>query len=284
MSNPKAIVSNIIRFEPKLDRTPEELLHAEHGLSVELEYGLRVHLDFADPRSVGFVKILEGLSNLHLPVYLEIDPATSVITRLFIPHLSRATNIHQGDEGELDIELEHSHGRHVLRRDQPNFEEFEKLLRKSVESREPVILTEDDKHNIIDIRILKPGPDIPSPFSPETSLHKNRLSRWLKDLLRRIGCWKWWPWWWFCCLSKTKAQQIFDAMNTTSCEPLAVPPPCIPFLYPDDGCWARAHEMCRLMINMGLSPRKVWIRSQWPNRLHVDTKNNPACFVEWGGM
>ena len=38
-----------------------------------------------------------------------------------------------------------------------------------------------------------------------------------------------------------------------------MPPPCIPFLYPDNGCWARAHEMCRLMIAMGLSPRKVWI-------------------------
>ena len=67
-------------------------------------------------------------------------------------------------------------------------------------------------------------------------------------------------------------------MNATSCSPLTVPAPCIPFLYPDDGCWARAHEMCRLMINMGLSPRKVWIQGS----LHVSTKNNPTCSVYWG--
>jgi hypothetical protein len=76
----------------------------------------------------------------------------------------------------------------------------------------------------------------------------------------------------------TKAQKVFDAMNATSCDPLTVPVPCIPFLYPDDGCWARAHEMCRLMINMGLSPKKVWIKGD----LYVSTKNNPNCHVSWG--
>ena len=69
-------------------------------------------------------------------------------------------------------------------------------------------------------------------------------------------------------------------MNATSCDPLAVPPPCIPFLYPDDGCWARAHEMCRLMLGMGVRPKKVWIEAN--TLLHVNTRNNPACFVEWG--
>ena len=79
-------------------------------------------------------------------------------------------------------------------------------------------------------------------------------------------------------MSGTKAQQVFDAMNATSCNPLTVPPPCIPFLYPDDGCWARAHEMCRLMIVMGHSPRKVWIQGN----LCVSTKNKPNCVVWWG--
>ena len=32
------------------------------------------------------------------------------------------------------------------------------------------------------------------------------------------------------------------------------------------------------MINMGLKPRKVWIKGH----LHVNTKNNPNCYVEWG--
>ncbi len=36
--------------------------------------------------------------------------------------------------------------------------------------------------------------------------------------------------------------------------------------------------MCRLIINMGLTPHKVWI----PGSLHVATKNNPNCGVFWG--
>jgi hypothetical protein len=71
-------------------------------------------------------------------------------------------------------------------------------------------------------------------------------------------------------------------MAATSCDPLTVPAPCIPFRYPDDGCWARAHEMCRLMINLGLSPRKVWIDHSAGSVLHVSTRNNPKCYVEWG--
>jgi len=66
-------------------------------------------------------------------------------------------------------------------------------------------------------------------------------------------------------------------MKATTCAPLTVPPPCIPFLYPDNGCWARAHEMCRLMIAMGLSPRKVWIMG----RLEAATRNRTNCKVNW---
>lgn len=36
--------------------------------------------------------------------------------------------------------------------------------------------------------------------------------------------------------------------------------------------------MCRLMINMGLKPKKVWIQGG----LQVSTKNNPNCSVWWG--
>ncbi len=283
MPNPNAVVSNVISFDPPLDRTPAELLLAERGLFVELEAGRRVRLDSADQRSPGFVQILDGLNKLRMPVYLEIDPATSVITRLLIPHLTRVTGVRQVDESMLSVELELSHARHVLRRGQPDFDELERLLREAVTKRELAILTEDDDHNIIDVRFFKPGPEVPlPPYPPEVPPLEKGLPGWIRDLLGRIWFWKCWPWWWCCCISKTKAQQVFDAMNATSCNPLTVPAPCIPFLYPDDGCWARAHEMCRLMINLGLSPKKVWIRASAGHWLHVDTKNNPACYVNWG--
>ena len=167
MPNPNAVVSTVVRFEPSLDRPPDEMLRAEPGLAVELADGRRVRLDPADPRSAGLAQVLDGLSKQRLPVYLEVDPATSAITRLLIPHVTRIVSIRPIDEGVLGVEIEQSHGRHVLRRGSPDFEELEGQLRGALQSGAPVILTEDDAHEIIDIRGYTPAPDGPPPPFPE---------------------------------------------------------------------------------------------------------------------
>ena len=284
MLNPNAIVSPVLRFIPSLDRPPAEMLRSKEGVSIELEGDRQARLDPANPRSAALLRVLQGLHKQRLPAYLELDPETSVITRLLIPHISRVISVEETRDGSLGVVLEFSHGRHLLSRDQADRAELEKQLREAVESGKPVILTEDDAHNIIDVRLFVPspdGPEVPLPPYPPQIPHLEKLPEpWFKELILKVWYWCWWPWWWFkCkCISKTKAQQVFDAMNVTSCDPLSVPPPCIPFLYPDDGCWARAHEMCRLMIDMGLSPKKVWIQGS----LHVSTANNPSCNVYWG--
>lgn len=280
MPNPNAVVSTVIRFEPPLDRPAAELLREERGLSVELEDGRRARLDPTDSRSVGFAQVLDGLRKQRLPVYLELDPETSTVTRLLIPHVTRVVGLRPIDEGALSVELERSHARHVLRSDQPDSAALEEQLRQVARSREPVILTEDDAHNIIDVRFFRPGPEGPPLAFPRPELPPRLpwLPRWIRDVLNLIWLWPWWPWWWFRCISMTRAQQVFNAMNATSCDPLTIPAPCIPFLYPDDGCWARAHEMCRLMINVGLLPKKVWIEGN----LYVSTRNSPSCHVWWG--
>ncbi len=89
MANPNAIVSPVVRFEPPLDRPATELLRTTQGLSVEFTEGRRVRLDPANSRSAGFAQVLEGARRLGTPVYLETDPATSVITRLLIPLVAR---------------------------------------------------------------------------------------------------------------------------------------------------------------------------------------------------
>src|SRR6266545_1426617 len=287
MPNPNAVVSSIIRFEPPFDRAPDEMLRADGGLSVELEGERRVRLDPADPRSAGFAQVLDGLRKQRLPVYLEIDPATSTITRLLIPRVVRVVGVRSTGQGALDIELEPSHARHVLRLGDPDSADLERELREAQASGSPVILTEGDAHNIIDVRAFTPGPNVALPPFPEPKPPPPKVLpgppwplNWIIWVLRRFWWWLRWLWRWFRCPSAVRAQQIFNTMAATSCDPLTVPAPCIPFLYPDDGCWARAHEMCRLMINMGLSPRKVWIDAS--TLLHVNTRNNPACFVEWG--
>jgi hypothetical protein len=286
MPNPNAFVSTTVRLEPPLDRAPEELLRSEGGISVKLEGERRVGLDPADPRSAGFARVLDGLSKQHLPVYVEVDPATEMITLLLIPHVVRVVSI-SASEGALDVELEPSHARHVLRLGEPDSGDLETQLREALRSGRPIIVTEDEAHNIINVRPFTPAPDRPlPPFPPIPPRRKPplplRTFSWIRRLLHRIWWWRFWPWWWVRCLSMSRAQQVFAAMAATSCDPLTIPAPCIPFLYPDDGCWARAHEMCRLMINLGLSPRKVWIDHSTGVWLHVNTKNNPQCYVEWG--
>ena len=189
----------------------------------------------------------------------------------------------------LDVELEPSHARHVLQLGAPDSADLERQLREALEVGRPVILTEDDSHNIIHIRDFTPSPDGPTPPFPPIHLPEPKLKPpypwpidWIWWFLRKLWWFICWPVWWFRCLSMTEAQQVFDAMAATSCDPLTVPTSCIPFLYPDDGCWARAHEMCRLMIDMGLSPSKVWIDASVDYWLHVNTRNNPRCYVEWG--
>jgi len=281
MKNPNAIVSSIIRLDPPLKGSPAEMLRAQPDLSVELEGGRRVRLDPENPRSPGFIQVLDGLSKQHLPVYLEIEPNTSMITRLLVAKFNRIVNVQPAGKDALDVELEYSHARHTLLRGQEDFDELEKVLHEAMRNRDTIILTEDDRHNIIDVRFFKPGPDEPLPPLPEPKFPKPWPGPldWLRKLFKWIWYWPWWPWWpWFRCVSGSRAQQVFDAMSATSCNPLSVPVPCIPFLYPDDGCWGRAHEMCRLMIGMGVSPKKVWIQG----RLYVNTRNNPDCYVRWG--
>jgi hypothetical protein len=151
-----------------------------------------VRLDPDDSRSAGFAQVLDGLSRQRLPVYVEVDPATSAITRLLIPLVVRGAGVRPADEGALDVELVPSHARHVLQLGQPDSADLEGQLREALQNGQPVILTEDEAHNIIDIRAFTPCRR-PAAIRPRS---RHRAS----------------------------------------------------FRYPDDGCcWARAHEMCRLM-------------------------------------
>jgi glutaminase-like protein len=279
MANPNAIISTTIRLDPPLEGAATELVQREGGVSVELD-GRRAQLDPRDPRSPGFAQVLDGLSTLRMPVYVEIDPATDAITRVLVPLVSRVSRVESAKD-VLDVELDTSHARHVLRLGGPGSEDLERRLREAVKDAQPVILVEDDAHNIIDIREFRPDPARPLPPFPPVPFPRHK-PLWLLRWLHWIWWWTCWPWWWWRCPSAVKAQQVFDAMAATTCNPLTVPPPCIPFLYPDDGCWARAHEMCRLMIALGVSPSKVWIDHSAGYWLHVNTKNNPQCYVEWG--
>ena len=105
MPNPNAVVSAIIRLEPPVDRAQPERLPSDRAVTVELQGGRRARLDPGDPRSPGFAQILDGLSKLRLPAYLEIDAATSVITRLLIPHVTRVVAVRALNENTIGFDI-----------------------------------------------------------------------------------------------------------------------------------------------------------------------------------
>jgi hypothetical protein len=229
---------------------------------------------YPSEEAAGQLEILEGLRALGTPVYLEIDPGTQAITRLLIPLVSEVVGV-EDTPGEISVELARSHARHVLRRQNNDFPELLERLRVAVDQHTLQIVTETDQHEIIDVR--PHTGDLP--FNREAQ----RVPATSPDLRRRWWPWRLWSWLcWFCwlcrCVTPARAKALFDLCSAQTCNPLTVPAPCIPFLYPDDGCWARAHEMCRLMIAQGGNPRKIWINGN----LRTPTRNNPACVVYWG--
>lgn len=294
MANPNAILATRIRFDPPLEgRDIGEALAADGGQSVDLGDDRRIRLDPQDPRSVGFTTVLRELARLGRPAYLELEAASGAIDRILIPELGHVLSIrpHSGPMGGIEIRLDLSHARHVLPAGSDDFEALAAALLEALESRRPIALVEDFEGRVIDVREFTPDPDGPLPPLPEPGGEPFPLPVKVKVPWRprRWWEWPWWPFWrlwllidllrwWLRCPNGTGAQAVFDALAATSCDPLTVPAPCIPFRYPDDGCWARASEMCRLMVAMGRDPAKVWIRGD----LEVISQNKPGCHVYWG--
>jgi len=272
MPKPNAVVGLITRIEPEVTKSGVSMLReSPDGVSIELE-GQRTARLYPGEKAAGQLEILEGLRGLGTPVYLEIDPDSRGITRLLIPLVSKVINISEG-AGDIDVELEMSQARHLLKRANSDFLELLETLRAAHAEGNSQVITETDEHEIIDVR----------PHTGQMAFHeKNWKAEAAPRELRRWWFWRLWHWLcWFCCLcrcvSPVRAKALFDLCSAQTCNPVTVPSPCIPFLYPDDGCWARANEMCRLMIAQGAHPRKIWI----DGNLHTLTKNNPACFVNW---
>jgi hypothetical protein len=65
-----------------------------------------------------------------------------------------------------------------------------------------------------------------------------------------------------------QAKSLFDEMAAQ---------PHIPFRFPEDGCYARGHEMSKLMEKKGVISGKVFLEGD----LRVETPNSPKGYVQW---
>jgi hypothetical protein len=212
-------------------------------------------LDITSPRAAHWAKRIESAQRRNQPVFVEIDEETRVITNLRIPRLHRVAQLAPDEHGNVRVQLRTSQAIHLLMRSASNFEAMRASLEAAAaDGSERLITDTRDEHEIIDVRSpeaeSEEGSD-PAPPAPEDP-----------------------P------VSIARATELFNAMAGESCSPTSPTATCIPFLYPDDGCWIRAHIMCHMMRDGSPAedPEKVWIRG-W---LTVPTANHPDCQVTWG--
>jgi hypothetical protein len=191
-----------------------------------------------------YTELLEELRERRMLVYLETE--ADRITRVRLPNIVLVESIRSADS----ITFINSHVRAFVRDDA-----ILNTIREAARRGETLAVTLADNFEILDARLF--GRPLPVALIP--------APRGLAKARRK-------------CISRERAQQLFDLVAARTCNPYTAPPPCIPFQFPDNGCWARAHEMARLMIENGASPRKIWIYGN----LRTPTRNNPCCVVIWG--
>jgi Glutaminase len=247
------------------DRTVPEALDAAgpEGISIEFSNGAQVRLDSTKPRSRGIAEIMEELRTLGAPVYVETDQQ-GVISAIWIPAVFLVQSLEMTREGDLVVGLIISHARHILRADQPHFNSFKDILSAAKVSATPVMVTVNGAGEIIDVR------EAPSdhPFTLVPPDHIQSAARPAEFEPSAPPT-----------ISLDEAKRLFRLCANTTCNPKTILAPCIPFLYPRNGCWARAHEMYRLMSAQGSPPPwKLW---NYGN-LAVKTRNDPKCVVGWG--
>lgn len=257
MSRQNAIVGNVTDVTPK--RRGGYAASAQPPptfVDVTFADGPPTRVDMSEERAAVWVDVLDDMRRHELPVYAERDPDTGLLTALQLPMVATVVDLATTTDGDLAVLLAPSQARHVLRLANPDFGEFHDALETARRDDTRVLVTESPDHDeIIDVR---PAPHPPEPVpapgpAPDTSAYSDAP------------------------VTLARAQQLYDLVNAQDCDATTPSGPCIPFLYPRNGCWVRAHEMRRLMIENGTEPRKVWIYGG----LNVATPNVHTCGVSW---
>ena len=185
-----------------------------------------------------------------LVLWLELDEADE-LTDARVPVEGLVTALEEQAQF-VRVTIEPSQLDRVLRKDNSRFDELLAKLKSAHEQNRAVLIAENDDHDIEDVSdpfdlathaLIEPAP----PATVVTDLPYERV------------------------------QEIFDEIKAFDCGGKPAGSTCIPFKYPDDGCWGRAHRMAQIAQGKGVPSRKVWIYGS----LRVSTANNPRCSVGW---
>lgn len=208
--------------------------------------------------NISWFNVLEILKSLNLPLFFVTDPRNRTIKEILVPRLVKVISIKAGQYTDfVEVELFPSHARHFLWKQDSSFEKFISLLEEAQHENAEVYITEriDGSGIIIDVT--------PSDKTISTG-------NFVRSADNDIS---------ISSISLEDANKLFNTIsNCCACTiPLDPLKRCIPFNFPDNGCWARAHETCRLILEQGITPRKLWIYGN----LYISSKNHPLCNLWW---
>jgi hypothetical protein len=221
-------------------------------------------IDATTAQGAVWSQVLDALQKSQAPAYVEIDPVSTQITKVLMPYVVGIGEIKAtgGDDG-VEVELVISHAKHFLRKNHPHFASLLAKLKAAQASGAKLAVTEDPiSHEVLEVTDLPgAGGHFPGEAgAPEADTETGDGGMVTEGILTLM-----------------QVQRLYDLMNSKVCCPAGAAAPCIPFEYPDDGCWGRAHEMYRLMANEGVQASKIWIYGN----LRAATINNPHCEVHW---
>lgn len=257
MPKPKIYIGKINSDAPVLQMLSQKTAASEReaSLSIKLQGDWKARLHYSHPKAGVWARMMDFLQQNNRPVYAELDSDTDVILRMYMPIAAQVLDIAPAEE-IVRIGLNSSQAVHYLRRNHPDFEQFMGLLQSSKDNSARLMITaRHHDFEIIDVRELPASfgndgpPEPPPPPVPDPPV------------------------------SPERAIELFNMMKAESCTPCNSVSPCIPFRYPYDGCWIRAHLMCYLMMAEGETPEKIWIGY---GGLHALSNNVPECAVDWG--
>ena len=136
MPLPNSIVGRIELIEPAVDGPGAEMFRRyPDGFSIGFEDKQTARLQPGET-AAGTLEILEELRRMGAPVFVEVDPDARNIVRSLIPLVVTVDDIRDAPSSDdLLVELQISHARHTLSRNNPYFAEIIEVLKAAQEKK-----------------------------------------------------------------------------------------------------------------------------------------------------
>lgn len=262
MAETKITVSTIRKIDQLLDLSlkDSDIPLRPASLDVYFDPEGEARLDSEDPDFAHRSQMLTELHRVGLPVYVE--QVNGIIKTLHMPLRGHVLDVFRDPADGITFDLDNSARSFAFRLDTSLHRRWMKIIQHAQLTGELVAVTENADGDVQDVRPWRtpPAPVPPAALTIESAPQAAPF---------RPVTWR-------------RVQQMFDLVAGKTCCPQAPAQSCIPFLFPDDGCHARAHEMCRLITHAGEEPAKIWNFCRDRNHpLVFQTPTAVNCEVKW---